>query len=424
MSVSQNPGLKYKHENFKALKDEIDNIKYHVNQALSGGGGSVLINDKSKYISRLHKESYLYKPTAEQKYLLNEILKHYELNMNQNAQGYNNKYLNKLTELLSKKNIPTHDYTQKRIQLFNLRINENHKSYINYLKKKGADFKMQSSMNKKINPMNLTFNMKIKDKLLEMNYINKKRIPKIKSRSKILIKNQIIKIKQLPLSNLISPTFNQYHNNILNKNENSISTARDDSFRSKSKQDIIRNIQIKKYMNRTFYNNKKFKIRNDDIIFPKNYFNLKKEEEKDKNNENELIESNLDDEMKLNEKKSKEEFLKTYNIEKYMTFLQSKYNFVEDNFNKNNEDKKFDEELKIQKMFQIKPKNQFFDKKKFDWSKTIFFKKLENDFNNKQNNSKIKIKKLMKKNHKSASMIINNIDIKKFIEKENNKIIE
>ena len=26
MSVSQNPGLKYKHENFKALKDEIDNI--------------------------------------------------------------------------------------------------------------------------------------------------------------------------------------------------------------------------------------------------------------------------------------------------------------------------------------------------------------------------------------------------------------
>ncbi len=48
---------------------------------------------------------------------------------------------------------------------------------------------MQSSMNKKINPMNLTFNMKIKDKLLEMNYINKKRIPKIKSRSKILIKN-------------------------------------------------------------------------------------------------------------------------------------------------------------------------------------------------------------------------------------------
>ena len=424
MSLSQNPGLKYKHENFKALKDEIDNIKYHVNQALSGGGGSVLINDKSKYISRLHKESYLYKPTAEQKYLLNEILKHYELNMNQNAQGYNNKYLNKLTELLSKKNMPTHDYTQKRIQLFNLRINENHKSYINYLKKKGADFKMQSSMNKKINPMNLTFNMKIKDKLLEMNYINKKRIPKIKSRSKILIKNQIIKIKQLPLSNLISPTFNQYHNNILNKNENSISTARDDSFRSKSKQDIIRNIQIKKYMNRTFYNNKKFKIRNDDIIFPKNYFNLKKEEEKDKNNEDELIESNLDDEMKLNEKKSKEEFLKTYNIEKYMTFLQSKYNFVEDNFNKNNEDKKFDEELKIQKMFQIKPKNQFLDKKKFDWSKTMFFKKLENDFNNKQNNSKIKIKKLMKKNHKSASMIINNIDIKKFIEKENNKIME
>ena len=423
MSKISSSGVKYRRENFKALKDEIDNIKYHVNQALSGGG--VLLNDKNEYIFRVqNRDSYFSRPSPEERYLFNQILKHYELSTNHLVQGFSNKYFSKLSDLMSSNKLSTNDYSKKRIALFNSRINENHKSYINYLKKKGADFKMQSSMNKKINPMNLTFNMKFKDKLLEMNYINKKRIPKIKSRSKILIKNQIIKIKQLPLSNLISPTFNQYHNNILNKNENSISTARDDSFRSKSKQDIIRNIQIKKFMNRTFYNNKKFKIRNDDIIFPKNYFNLKKEEEKDKNNEDELIESNLDDEMKLNEKKSKEEFLKTYNIEKYMTFLQSKYNFVEDNFNKNNEDKKFDEELKIQKMFQIKPKNQFLDKKKFDWSKTIFFKKLENDFNNKQNNSKIKIKRLMKKNHKSASIIINNIDIKKFIEKENNKIMQ
>ena len=127
MSINASQGIKFRRENFKALKDEMKNIRYGTNNA------AVSLNDKNEYIFRVqNRDSYFSRPSPEEKYLFNQILKHYELSVNHLAQGFNNKYLGKLSDLMSLKKIEINEYTKKRIELFNTRVDENHKSYINY----------------------------------------------------------------------------------------------------------------------------------------------------------------------------------------------------------------------------------------------------------------------------------------------------
>ena len=54
----------------------------------------------------------------------------------------------------------TKEYSKKRIQLFNKRINGSHSSFINYFKNRGEDVILQSSMNTKLSPLEISYNAK------------------------------------------------------------------------------------------------------------------------------------------------------------------------------------------------------------------------------------------------------------------------
>ena len=402
MSLTQSSGIRYKKENFKALKEEIKNINKFIN---AGGGSSVvLLNKNNQYVYRVqNRDSYYSKPSPEQNYIFNQILKHYELNTNQIAQGFNGRYFNELSELLSLRQIRTNDYTKKRIELFNSRINRYHKSYINYLKKKGEDSNLQSTINKKININNSSLNLKYIDK---MKLRNRNMFSKTRSKTKLSLININSKKHGLFSDYKNIPNlsyFNQFNQNITSKNDNSLSSVKDDSFNS------MRNIANKKHLyNSALYMNK-FRIRNTDLNFGKNLSYLSPTNKDDNNNDKKDLNNinndindidNNDEEMKIIEDKSKKEFLRTYNRKNYMDFLKNKYHFIEGKHNKEKEYKETVEIMKRHHMFKSKPKNDFLQKQIKDVDKFIFFKKIENDNNKLNTSSEIKIKKREKKNKK------------------------
>ena len=404
MSLTQSSGIKYKRENFKALKDEMQNINKFINAG--GGSSAVLLNENSQYVYRVqNRDAYYSRPSPERNYIFNQILKHYELNTNQTAQGFNGRYFNELSELLSLKYIHTNDYTKKRIELFNSRINRYHKSYINYLKKKGKDLNLQSTINKKINTKNKFLNYKYIDKI---KLRNRNIFSKTRSKTNLSLINRNAQKQGLfsdykRISNL--SYFNQFSQNVTSKNDNSISSVKDDSFNS------MRNIANQKHLyNSALYMNK-FRIRNSDLDFGKNISSLSPTNKDDNKNNLNNINNNIsynnnvidnnekDEEMKIMEEKSKNEFLNTFNRKNYMDFLKNKYRFIE---GKHNEEKEYKETVKIMKrhnMFRLRPKNDFLKKQTKDMDKFIFFKKIENDNNKLLNtSSEIKIKKREKKN--------------------------
>lgn len=396
--MSYSSGIKYKKQNFKALKEEIANIKFDINKAFSSS--SVLLNDKNEYVFRVqNRDSYFSRPSPEQKYLFNQILKHYELSVNHLIQGFNNKYFSKLSDLLSIKNIRTNDYSKRRIDLFNSRINENHKSYINYLKKNGEDVNLQSTISKKINPMNMTFNANLRNTFFNTKYRKNKNIQKIKSDIKKLNINRLRSSQPISNHDFSPSSFYQYKQNINVRNIISSSTARDDSF------DVKRKIRQKNILNKSF---SQYNINNNnDKTFIKALEKL--EINNQINNDEDKNEKN-DDEMDLREKKSKEEFLSTYNKKNYMKFLKFKYHFVEDKYSQEKEQKLTIEDIRRRNMFKFRPKNKFLDKKSKGADKFIFFKKIENE-NSKPNNSIIRIKIPKKGNKLKTSPIFSNIII-------------
>ena len=182
--------MRYKKENFNSLKQDIMTIQSNF---AGGAGPNVTLNDNCEFVCRIqNKNAEISKSSPEQKYLLNEILKYYELNSNQKVQGFNSNYFKDLTELMSKKNMKANEYSKKRIELFNLRVNNFHESYINYLKKEGKDTKMQSSMNKTINPMSATFHLNLNNKN-PLPISRTKKIKKPDSYSFIELKNSYLK---------------------------------------------------------------------------------------------------------------------------------------------------------------------------------------------------------------------------------------
>ena len=111
------------------------------------------------------------------------------------------------------------------------------------------------------------------------------------------------------------------------------------------------------------------------------YINLIKESSFPINEEKKVNEQNNDNDDILIENKSKEEFLKNYNKTKYIKFLKSKYNFINEDKNEFNEIKAKTEDSKIKKMFKYKPKNKFLQKSKKDGDKLMFFNKIKKEFN-------------------------------------------
>ena len=352
-------GMRYKKENFRLLKDDIMSI-----EGIGGGKGpSFTLNENCEYVCRIQNQNArISKPTAEQRYLFNEILKYYELNSNQTVQGFNSNYFRDLSELMSKKNLKTNDYTKKRIALFNSRINSHHKSYINYLKKERKDTRMRSSMNKTINPMNVTFNLKL----------NNKPIMKKENKSK---NNSFISLKNSYLE--------QMTKYFCDRNEKSATTIKvGENFFLK------RNIPKTRTLFKSASYLNKFNIENSESNL-KHKLSLLNIKIKDDINNNSAA-------MELMEKKSKEEYFNTRNKKNYMKFLRSKYQFIEDNTTEKNESKLYIKEIKIFNMFKYKPKNLFVKIRNKDEDKKIFFRKIEKEIN-KSNASEPVFKPIRKK---------------------------
>ena len=370
MSKSQSlSGMRYKKENFRALKDDMMNIEKNFG---GGSGPSVVMNENCEFVCRIqNRNSKISNPTPEQKYLLNEILKYYELNSNQIVQGFNSQYFSDLTELMSKRNMKTSEYTKKRIELFNSRVNNNHKSYINYLKKEGKDTKMKSSMNKTINPMNVTYNLKLNDNNNPFNSTMKKAN---KSNSSFFID-----FKKLYL--------NRYAKNFFYRNDKNDTTSSDKNFSSNRNNKYKENKTL--FKSASYIN--KYKTKNDDLKLAHNLslVNYKIKEEINKN----------DEEMEIMEKKSKDEYFYTRNKKKYMNFLKSKYHFVEGKNPEKKEPKLSIKDIKIKNMFKIKPKDIFLKKQSEVEDKKLFFKKLEKDIK-KQNDSESEFKKIRLRTNK------------------------
>ena len=122
-------GIIYEYNNSKPLKSEKSNININSNKIFSEK--NVILNKQNEYVFRKQGlNSYFAWPTLEEKFLFDQILKFYELSSNQSVQGFNGKYFNKLSELLNLRDIDTKEYSKKRIQLFNKRINGSHSSFI------------------------------------------------------------------------------------------------------------------------------------------------------------------------------------------------------------------------------------------------------------------------------------------------------
>ena len=139
-------GIKTKKENYKSLKEEIKNIKRNINNEIYKAG--VFINEKEEYVWRANQKKINEKSSPEQNYDINEILKYYELNSDKFLQGFTSEYFRKLVNLMSK--IKYKKYSKERLDLFNSRINYSQKIYAEYLKKKGEDSELKSSLNTKI----------------------------------------------------------------------------------------------------------------------------------------------------------------------------------------------------------------------------------------------------------------------------------
>ena len=74
MSNYSSSGIKYRRENFRALKDEMLNIRFAINKEMSQA--AILLNDKNEYIFRVqNRDSYFSRRSPEQRYIFNEILK-------------------------------------------------------------------------------------------------------------------------------------------------------------------------------------------------------------------------------------------------------------------------------------------------------------------------------------------------------------
>lgn len=140
-------GLLIKKEDFKSLKEEIQNIKENINEEIFRAG--VFMNENEEYICRPYLKKIYEKSSPEKKYDLNEIIKYYELNKNNKyIYGYTSDYFRKLTDLMAKKKHKT--YSKERLDLFNSRVNNSKKLYNNYLKRKGKELGIKSIINKEI----------------------------------------------------------------------------------------------------------------------------------------------------------------------------------------------------------------------------------------------------------------------------------
>ena len=352
-------GIKTKKENFKALKEEIKNIKSNIEEEMHSAG--VFMNDKEEYVWRSKNKKKYHISLPEKRFDINEILKYYELNKDKYLQGFTSKYFRELTDLLTKKK--NNKYSKERLHLFNSRINKSHKIYMNHLKKYGEDTEIKSSLNRRINHPFVTTTIHSYNYSYKNNNKNENR----KINHNNISHNRYINIHKVFSSNNISTlpynNFGKRLSKIKNKNKlNDISFFRDNHNKTK--------------INNNYGNNKLFTKYN-------SYKNIHGNNNNLENKSFSFGNKRKSNSMDINKIDGKEEFFKHLDKDKYFNFLKNQYNFFDDYIDKN----KINYELQIKrrkKLFNSKPNNKFFDQTLKDICKLDFFNKIKrkNDNNN------------------------------------------
>ena len=360
--MSSRKGIKIKREDFKSLKDEIKNIKGNINEEMYNAG--VFMNEKEEYVWRANKKKLYEKSSPEKKFDLNEILKFYELNKDKYIQGFTSNYFRKLSDLMAKNKYKK--YPKERLDLFNSRINNSQKIYINYLKKNGRDSEIKSSINKKIKTPFVTslhsYNSKI--------YKNKNENRKIQ-KSNLIYNNYIQNQKSFLSSNKSTFSNNEYDKKIVKIKVN-------------NKYDSNEFLSWKKELNSS---NTKNKSKNK---FLTKYFSYKNMLKTNKNNSKELEKNFSFSYYKKNKLNSsgdniydgKEEFFKDLDKDKYHNYLRNQYQFFDDYYIDKN---KINFELKTKKrkdLFNLKPNSKFLEKVLKNVKKSDFFNKIKRNIKN------------------------------------------
>ena len=371
--MSLNNGLKFKKEDFKSINDEIRNIKGNINEEMSNIG--VYMNEKQEFVWRANKKKLYEKSSPDQKYDLNEILKYYELNKNKYLQGFTSNYFRKLSELMVKNK--NKNYSKERLDLFNSRINQSQKIYIEHLKKNGKDSEIKSSLNKKIKNPFVTCLHSYNNKNNKFKIGKKDDNIKLKLKNNILYSNYINNQNPISSNNISTLTFNDYDKKI---SKIKITNNNELSYNSTSREGMgdHKNKYLTKYLsykNILITNNNKSKT-NSNISF--SFQNIKK---------NNSVDYNFND--------GKEEIFKNMDQDKYFNYLKNQYHFYDEYNNKNQIN--FDKKRKRRKnLFNLKPNSKFLEKIIKNTCKIDFFKKKKKKIND--NSPNIKINNNTKKN--------------------------
>ncbi len=367
MSLSSD-GIRIKKENFKALKDEISNITNNINEVMINLG--VYTNSKDSYIWRAKHKKREPKSILEQRYELNEIVKYSnDLDKNKYLQGFTNKYFRDLTDLLSKNK---KKYSKERIDLFNTRIKNSHKTFIDNLKK----YSDVSIIN---NLTNLNNNHPILSFMTGLNSCNNSKktnleLDKIRNN---IFSNKYCNLRKVFSTNNISIfPFNYYKKRIVkikqnnnynfNEKEKYIKSNKDNNF---NKRKIL--TKYRSYQNLLTNKNNKIKTKNiSDYISSTNR----------KNNSN-------DNSIGSNSNEKGQIFFKHLEYDEYINYLKSQYNFYDYYIDKN--EKYFQNKTQRRKqLYNLIPNSDFLNKMLKDGCKLNFFNRIERE-KNKDNTSNL-----------------------------------
>ena len=342
--------IKVKKRNYLHEKEEA----LYMNNEIKAGG---FINDKFEEIWR-GKAKYLFaKSDQEEKYMIKDILKKYQFSQDE-RKGYDYKYVLELTNLLGQKD---KDFSKKRLELYNNRINNKRKTYINntennILKK----YKTPNIIRKNTNFKTEIHNPNCKNNKYRTynNFYNK-------GNKKNSLYNMNFNNNQLDIYNKTSKNFNSP------KKIASLKYLLTNPKCKSCKKDLLNNIKNDKNIGSAFYLTQ--------------------------------YNSNEEDSFDTTSLVGKEEFLFYGDREKYHEYLQKEFKFFDKR--KMREVKYLIDKQKRIRLFKKLSNDKFLNYRREDPLKTEIFNKI-----NREKNHEFfgKQKEIIKKDNKKKLEIINN----------------
>ena len=331
-----NPLIKIRKKNYLFEKNQKINID---NEIKSGGIRSKKEIDE---IWRGRTKELYDDPQIEQQYQLNQIIKKYRSNKDE-QKGYDYKYIHELTDLLAKKDSY---FTKKRLELYNRRINS------------------KKNLNK------LEIDKSLSELYRTTNYFNKK--PKLLGD----------KLNKNPLALMTSIYGNNKNNNVRNNNFYDI------LYKGRNKtNNSLNNQNNQDFYYKTSYNyNTPLRIKSlKYLLSDSKNKSWGKDQIKNNNNANTGVlitqyHNNVEDDFDSTSLVGKEDFLFSRDKEKYHEYLNKQYNFF--NQPKLIQIKYLYEKQKRIKLFKKLPNAKYLLLKKEDPLKTEIFKRINREKNN------------------------------------------